>query len=1049
MRIKKYLPLLPILIGSVLSVFESSEASATIRYVAPGGHGSGLSWADATDDLQAAIDASQTGDEVWVAKGTYRPETLVNDKVSTSYSFILKDGVSLYGGFAGNETSRDERKVQSGGKPWDMENQTILSGDDDVPDVWERGIDPGTTYRYTWHLENNQVPGTEKNCTHVIYQDQVIRDHTVIDGFTITGGAANQHKVKTYGGGIYALGNVSINACRFIGNLAYFRNEPIVDGINAYGGAVYLNGAGEASVTNSYFAKNYANSSYTLGRGGALFVQNAKVDSCLFEECVGEDGGGAVFQLGGTLSNCTFRDCYGSSGGALLTTGNVESVMVENCRALLGGGIYGDAGALISHATVAGCYADALEFGDSMGGSAGGVFLMGGNIVGSLVFNNTSFRGGGIMVRQEGKVVNCTVLNNSIRATDISDTNFALWDTETTVDGYLYNTISAPDTELSNFVAPTSYAGIPENDAQQAEIQTADWSLVAGSPFIDSGTVTPGFAETTDIYGNPRMSGSSIDCGACEYTSSEVYPNAVLTFDGSKETVDIGFRVSSGSILIKVADKEYNLQVNNSDKVVEVPLEGQYTVELYSTGLQRLNIDNQGLYALDVANAPELTLMQLYDNSLTALDIAANPKLTGIYADNNNISKLDVTGNPALRVINMPGNNLQGTVDLSHLSGLSSVNFDGNSISGLILPKEAPVVDISVERNSISVIDVENMSHLRSLNVCDNELTSLSLAGCGTLEDLYATGNKITSVTGIADCQVMETLNVSYNELVSIDLTGATGLTGLYLQHNRLQSLDITPCPALSWINVTSNEIPVLDISRLSNLRLLHANDNRIAEIDLSSAAYCSQVTLGNNLLTEIDVTGLPMLYWLRVDGNNLSELDVTANKSLSLLECGNNNLAELDITENSALRRLAAEYNKLESLDVSANPELCGLQINNNNMDAEAINEIIDALPSIVGQVPLPGSEWISMLDISYMPGTADADVETAREKGWNVTAACGDNVAETGIGDVEVKTVTYYLTDGTCMGTIMPDNCIVIERKVMGDGSVKIIKRLANKQK
>ena len=45
----------------------------TTRYVKPTGSGDGSTWANASGDLQAMINASAAGDEVWVAAGTYKP----------------------------------------------------------------------------------------------------------------------------------------------------------------------------------------------------------------------------------------------------------------------------------------------------------------------------------------------------------------------------------------------------------------------------------------------------------------------------------------------------------------------------------------------------------------------------------------------------------------------------------------------------------------------------------------------------------------------------------------------------------------------------------------------------------------------------------------------------------------------------------------------------------------------------------------------------------------------------------------------------------------
>ncbi len=77
---------------------------------------SGLSWSDAFRDLQDALSAASMGDEIWVAQGVYKPTAGVDRDIS----FVLQNGVRLYGGFNGAEISRAQRN-------W-TENVTILSG---------------------------------------------------------------------------------------------------------------------------------------------------------------------------------------------------------------------------------------------------------------------------------------------------------------------------------------------------------------------------------------------------------------------------------------------------------------------------------------------------------------------------------------------------------------------------------------------------------------------------------------------------------------------------------------------------------------------------------------------------------------------------------------------------------------------------------------------------------------------------------------------------------------------------------------------------------
>ena len=102
---------------------------------------SGDSWANATDDIQAAIaEAGRYRGEVWVRAGRYVPP---------ASGYVLKPNVALVGGFAGTETSRAQADPAA--------NVTCFSGDVEDNSYWNRlnskrngwnGITPRTN---VWH----------------------------------------------------------------------------------------------------------------------------------------------------------------------------------------------------------------------------------------------------------------------------------------------------------------------------------------------------------------------------------------------------------------------------------------------------------------------------------------------------------------------------------------------------------------------------------------------------------------------------------------------------------------------------------------------------------------------------------------------------------------------------------------------------------------------------------------------------------------------------------------------------------------------------------
>ncbi|TZF82310.1 hypothetical protein FW774_16635 [Pedobacter sp. BS3] len=84
----------------------------TIRYVKETGSGDGSSWNNASNDLQAMIDAvsaDPNGGEVWVAQGTYYPSKTNN---RDDFFRIKANNIKLYGGFEGTtETSISQRDI--------------------------------------------------------------------------------------------------------------------------------------------------------------------------------------------------------------------------------------------------------------------------------------------------------------------------------------------------------------------------------------------------------------------------------------------------------------------------------------------------------------------------------------------------------------------------------------------------------------------------------------------------------------------------------------------------------------------------------------------------------------------------------------------------------------------------------------------------------------------------------------------------------------------------------------------------------------------------
>ncbi|WP_031529664.1 choice-of-anchor Q domain-containing protein [Dyadobacter crusticola] len=219
------------------------SADIRIRYVRMGAGGKGYTWETASGDLQAMINESVSGNEVWVAAGEYQP--------ASGQSFSMKEGVKIYGGFP--VTGKPEMASRNYAA-----NVTILKGN---------GASVVSNY-------NNGLTNA-----------------AVLDGFTITGGNA------TEGGGIYnrtaspLLRNLIIkdNSATGVGggisvqlNAEKFRLENSLITANSAGGGgggFHVLNTGDPVLVNVTIAANTA--SYRNSGGVYVERSNLSTKNCI------------------------------------------------------------------------------------------------------------------------------------------------------------------------------------------------------------------------------------------------------------------------------------------------------------------------------------------------------------------------------------------------------------------------------------------------------------------------------------------------------------------------------------------------------------------------------------------------------------------------------------------------------------------------------------------------------------------------------------------------------------------------------------------------
>lgn len=352
----------------------------------------GRSWENAIRHPQDAMDIIDTGDQVWVADGTYLRKSPSDDVVLS----IVED-VEVYGGFDGTEITLSQRDFES--------HPVILDG--------------------------------ENQASHVV--DMSNADNSILDGFTITRGYAPMFN-SIRGGGIYI--NTPNNIALRINNCRIDDNFSILGGGGSY---VSVGPSGYVAFSDSTFSNNSDGEYY----GGGLYLQNGNV----------------VIE---------------------------RSRITHNYTHSFGAGIYSSA-----HLEI---YNSLIDSNSALEGGPG--------------------EGGGLIVQEETRIVNSTIVNNysseprnggiGVGTDSLEIINSIVWGN---IPDQINTAAYTPIVIYSNLQG--GYPGTGNISSNPAFADTIDYRLTVGSPCIDTGTDAG--APPHDIDITPRPLGAGYDMGAYEF----------------------------------------------------------------------------------------------------------------------------------------------------------------------------------------------------------------------------------------------------------------------------------------------------------------------------------------------------------------------------------------------------------------------------------------------------------------------------------------------------------------------------------------------------
>lgn len=349
-----------------------------IRYVKPEkeGKGDGSTWNDATDDIQWAINdlaekAPGEKGEVWVAAGTYVvKDRILADDSSAPVSLLMKNGISVYGAFEGNEKSRSERIEKAKNlKPWGWKKESIIrgaeftgSGDanwNNTDEAWN--IKTSGSYHVVWFAP---LPG-----------GNAFTDEVYLEGFTIEGGKYNETNAAQY--------------------------DPDC------GAGVYIN---DPSARMRYCTVRFCNpgmkkTTNTQPRGGGIYCKNGQTEGNLVYNCSAYQGGGIYIDEAGFITRSMVTNCSAYQGAGVYLNGDASNPekayyqilatsVISNNTSTRNGAVYLDGHGLVINNTIANNYTNnTSDPADKLSSNTGGVYIKEkGLLANNVIWNNSLLR---------------------------------------------------------------------------------------------------------------------------------------------------------------------------------------------------------------------------------------------------------------------------------------------------------------------------------------------------------------------------------------------------------------------------------------------------------------------------------------------------------------------------------------------------------------------------------------------------------------------------------------------------------------------------------
>lgn len=307
------------------------------------------------------------------------------------------------------------------------------------------------------------------------------------------------------------------------------------------------------------------------------------------------------------------------------------------------------------------------------------------------------------------------------------------------------------------------------------------------------------------------------------------------------------------------------------------------------------------------------------------------------------------------------------------------IALTGNRLRGIVNLSDSTLIEIYLDRNELSEINVSGCVNLESLSAEDQPLKVLRVANCKKLELTqhdYPRGLEVLDISdsrALADIQWdspafgeglkelairnredITSLWFAYYSFKSLELLDCSGCKNLICNRNlqkciNLRYLDISGCDRFDCDFYTQRNLEILKMNNYHGkipdevsfefLKELEARNCSALKsigiygsydllttlsVDVTDCTDLESLSIHDKKLTDLKLVGCSNLKKLSCASCQLTTLDLSdVKQTLEEFDCYDNKLTFLDIQGCNRLKDLGCGRNLLQSLDVSAFKEL------------------------------------------------------------------------------------------------------------------------------